>query len=273
MRTWLPCFGCALVLGLPCGVAQNGPTLVGSGYYADVQVSGDVLPSIVVAPGQVATLQVVGLKPINAQLWAKATTTPLPTKLAGISITIKQSGTISSPVPVLSISQLEVCILSPSPSPECLLTLLTVQIPVDIVFDRPCVGNCSVTPSPTTVPVDLIISENGSDSRTFRVNVVRDSIHIVTGCGGVQYTTCVTHPDGKLVTSSSPALVGETVVIYAYGLGWTDPVVRTGDVAPTPAPSLVRSVRVAVQFDFTPNARPWQYRVFDVAGLYADTVP
>jgi hypothetical protein len=30
---------------------------------------------------------------------------------------------------------------------------------------------------------------------------------------------------------------------------------------------------VTVQFDFTPNARPWQYRLFDFPGNYSDAVP
>jgi hypothetical protein len=259
MRCWSE-YVYFLVLALPSALAQNGPTLVASGYFADVQIAGDDLPSIVMAPGQLTTLQVVGLKAVNP---SKATTIPLPTTLSGLSVTIKESGTISHPVPLLSVSQLGLCTLSSSPSPDCLMTLIAVQIPFDFSFGRPCVGICSVLPTPLTIPVDVVISENGSDSKAFRVNIVHDVIHVVTGCRGSQYSTCATHPDGTLVTPSLPAHAGETVVIYAHGLGYTDPPVKTGDATPTPGPTIALGSHMAVQFDFTANARPWQYRFLD----------
>jgi uncharacterized protein (TIGR03437 family) len=42
----------------------------------------------------------------------------------------------------------------------------------------------------------------------------------------------VTHANGTLVTTSSPATVGETLVAYACGLGATNPAVVAGTVSP-----------------------------------------
>jgi hypothetical protein len=71
----------------------------------------------------------------------------------------------------------------------------------------------------------------------------------------------VTHADGTLVTASSPAKPGETVVIYAFGLGQTTPAVKTGEPTPTPAPVLGPSMRffirtVGLVFDYCVNAGP-----------------
>ncbi len=46
----------------------------------------------------------------------------------------------------------------------------------------------------------------------------------------------VTHADGSLVTQSSPAVAGETVVLYVTGLGNVNPPVADGVAAPAPPP-------------------------------------
>jgi hypothetical protein len=53
---------------------------------------------------------------------------------------------------------------------------------------------------------------------------------------------------------ASPAVPGEVVVVYALGLGKTNPAVPTGQ--PTPIPAPVVTTALAVLFDFTPNAGP-----------------
>jgi uncharacterized protein (TIGR03437 family) len=63
----------------------------------------------------------------------------------------------------------------------------------------------------------------------------------------------VTHADGSIVSQSSPATAGETVVLYAYGLGLTVPAVPSGQATPTSAPYLGNVA--SVQFDFRSNAR------------------
>jgi hypothetical protein len=74
----------------------------------------------------------------------------------------------------------------------------------------------------------------------------------------------VTHADGTLVSAESPALPGETVVIYAWGLGITTPAVQSGETSPVPAP-VVKDIddRFYVRFDFSPDAAPSAFREAD----------
>lgn len=71
----------------------------------------------------------------------------------------------------------------------------------------------------------------------------------------------VTHQDGKLVTTANPALAGETLTLYATGLGPTTPAVPFGQPFPTAAES-----RVNAPVDVLINGKP-----FDV--LYAGGTP
>ncbi|SRR5579883_1901978 len=64
----------------------------------------------------------------------------------------------------------------------------------------------------------------------------------------------VTHGDGTLVSSTSPAAPGETVVAYAFGLG-TDSGVTTGAAVSAPTTNAqFPAFNLHVQFDFRPNA-------------------
>ena len=58
----------------------------------------------------------------------------------------------------------------------------------------------------------------------------------------------VTHSDGTNVSAANPALAGETVVVYAVGLGPTKPVVSSGDPTPSTAPIVDRTVFVNLIF-------------------------
>jgi hypothetical protein len=96
----------------------QGPTLTGTGY---------VDPSrFFVAPGQITTLFVTGLKTILPSEPIKAQAVPLPTSLAGISVILNQPGLQASTVPLLSFQQISTCSDgsgSPASSgsvPECL---------------------------------------------------------------------------------------------------------------------------------------------------------
>jgi hypothetical protein len=127
-------------------------------------------------------------------------------------------------------------------------------------------------------------------SRAFSITPSVDNIHVLTACdvaisssssgegSWVDVTTffnpacssTVTHADGTLVSANSPAKAGETVVIYAYGLGQTTPAVKTGEATPTPAPVLYPDNpfygrTVGLQFDFRVNAGPSRPYVNPVA--------
>jgi hypothetical protein len=64
----------------------------------------------------------------------------------------------------------------------------------------------------------------------------------------------VTHANGSLVTAASPAQIGEEIVIYALGLGSTDPQAQTGQAAPSPALPVISLA--GVDFNYAVNAPP-----------------
>ncbi|MCL5746516.1 MAG: hypothetical protein M1541_21725 [Acidobacteria bacterium] len=218
VRAILGSAGCFFLMSLGPLFGQ-GPTLVGTGY-SD--------PSIFrVAPGQITTLFVTGLKTVLSSQPFKAASVPLPVTLAGIAVTLNQPGQQPSPVPLLSVQQLSICgnkdaLPLPGSAPDCLITAITVQIPFELLLP------------PQGVPAELSISENGTVSKAFRIQPITDDLHILNGCDAFppeHLSLCnsvVTHEDGTPVTSDSPAKAGETVVIYAVGLGRTTPTVKTG---------------------------------------------
>jgi hypothetical protein len=228
--------GVVIVSLLNVASAQSGPTLLGSAY---------TVPTLSVAPGQVITLQVSGLKAVLTAP-TRADRIPLPTMLSGISLTLRQhfkGGIMSLPVPILSIEQRNRCSDPLAASQDCMLTLMTVQIPFEM----------NVVPFSSDPPTELLISENGIASRAFSATQVIDDLHIRTDCG-MGSGPCVTHADGSLVTANAPAKPGEVVVIYALGLGQTEPLVPSGEATPRTPPVL--NSHVFVGFDFRPNAGP-----------------
>jgi uncharacterized protein (TIGR03437 family) len=273
MLNRLGIIGPVILIAFLNATGQTGPTLIGAGYS---------LPTLRLAPGQITTLFVTGLKTVLPTGFVKATTVPLPTTLAGISVTLNPNTFVGSPVPLLSIQQTPVCYDGNSPTssgstPDCLITAITVQMPLnlDLVIYDPLTG----TPT-TPIPV-LVVSENGIQSKAFNVIPVIDNIHILNTCdvtlfGPVEPTTdcnaVVAHGDGTMVTAANPAKAGEEVVVYAVGLGPTTPVVESGERTPSDAPALSRSVYV--QFDFRPNAvatRP--YHDTATAGIFGFAIP
>jgi len=230
----------ALLLALSHASGQSGPTFVGSGY--------GLPPSANLSPGQIVTFWVTGLKPIPVSP-VKAPGLPLPATLSGISVTLSQTEygkglpLGSYQVPLLSVTQTNSCSDPSATAPQCFLTSITVQIPFELVVD------------PFTMPpyTTFAISQDGVVSQSFAVSTADDSIHVLTTCGAYCGSPCVTHPDGTLVLYSSPAQPGETIVIYAVGLGATTPSVPTGQATPSPAPTVPG---ININFDFRPNAAP-----------------
>jgi uncharacterized protein (TIGR03437 family) len=236
--------------------AQTGPTVVDVAYARNVPY---------VAPGQIVRLHVTALKAIPAlsgDVFLKATSTPLPTTLGGISVVIRQyhGRYLSDPLtlvgtfnaPFLSISQANLCFTSTGP--DCIMTFLTVQIPYDLGY-----GNDG------RYVTEIAISQNGVESQSFTVATAGLLVHVVntgdsredvpaplSGPNLSPGESVVAHADGTPVSASAPASPDEVVVIYAWGLGNTTPAVRAGDVTPTPAP--VVSGGIGIRFDFRPNA-------------------
>jgi hypothetical protein len=247
---------CATIMSLGPANGQ-GPTLAGTGYTD---------PSIIrVAPGQITTLFVTGLKTVLSSSPVNATVVPLPTMLAGITVALNQT-----PLPLLSIQQMSVCNtippgppqLPPSPpSPDCLITAVTLQIPFDLPLPAERV----------TTGMELAVSENGNVSKSFRVLPITDNLHVINTCDvfpspkfirtsqpispyAAQCVPFVTHANGDLITANDPALPGEEIVIWAFGAGPTTPMVKNGQASPAPAATLFSFLYL--QFDFRTNASP-----------------
>jgi uncharacterized protein (TIGR03437 family) len=244
---------CAIVIDLAPMLGQ-GITLAGTGY-ADPSVNR-------VAPGQIATLFVTGLRTVLSSQPVNATVVPLPTTLAGISVTLNQAGSQPMPVPLLSVRQVSVCSDSSAAPPasglsaDCLITAITVQIPFELAVLPAAPGG------PVTAP-ELVVVENGNASKAFRVLPASDNLHIINTCDAfpspnvASAGACVplvTHGNGTLVTADHPVQRGEEIVIWAFGLGATVPTPKTGQASPTPAATL--SSIPYLQFDFRINAVP-----------------
>ena len=241
---------CLGIMGLAPLSAQT-PIFMSAGYTTPTPIQ--------VAPGQVITLYISGTKTVlpSQSPSIRATTIPLPKTLGGFSVTVRQ-GKNTYAAPLLSVVQTPNCTDANRSLPQCIITGLTLQIPFDIT---PMLSTLQMAGQP---PGDLSVNDNGTESAHFPIAPLMDSIHILTVCdqlniGPLLPSPCnaiVTHADGTMVSGFSPAKPGETVVLYAYGLGQTAPAVKTGDATPTPAPVLLNGHTVTVQFDFRPNAGP-----------------
>jgi len=208
-----------------------GQTVTGAGYSAPVAIR--------VAPGQVITLYVQGLS-----------------SLEGIGVTVRQDS--DYPAPVLQVAAVPGC-AGMAPATCGSSTAITVQIPYEIIPQ--CVAS-PVCTAIATVPAYVIVSQNGVSGNPIGITPLADQIHILTACDSILSTgsekplqawppcqPMVTHADGSLVTNSSPARPGEELVLYAVGLGATNPAAKDGQPPAGPIP-----VAGAVQLDFNFHA-------------------
>jgi uncharacterized protein (TIGR03437 family) len=247
-------FGCLVCFA--AGLAQTANTVVAGGYTLPVPISA--------APGQILNLFVQGVGSTLTERVA-ATSLPLPTTLANISVQLTQSATPQSvAVPLLAVRPVSTCTGGISlGSVACgAYTVVTVQIPYELVAN--CQSATQLCPSSATPFVNvaqLVISENGAPGGAIGLNPVADQIHIANGCDidtsaplACGTTPLITHGDGTIVSASNPASIGEEVVIYALGLGVTRPAVPTGQASPSTAPDAPNVVEV--NFEYGANAGP-----------------
>jgi uncharacterized protein (TIGR03437 family) len=233
-------------------------TLVGAAYQFP--------PGMVVAPGQVIPVMVTGLQTVlPLPGLVRAQRVPLPTTLSGISVTLNQTLPDRSwQLPIFAIQQTNNC-AGTNAAAGCLVTAIVVEIPYDITVPNPYVAN-PVAQSVTT----LTVTENSATSQTFQVSPVYDRVHILRSCdiGGSSFGSgscypLVAHADGSLVwqdvrgpggvaQTHTEALPGETLVMYAYGLGAVTTPVTLG--APSPVPAAVVAEGVDLRYDYSPDA-------------------
>ncbi|PWT98659.1 MAG: hypothetical protein C5B51_28750 [Terriglobia bacterium] len=202
--------------------------------------AGQTNPSFQVAPGQVVTLFFTNVRLLSRADGERATTLPLPTTLAGLSVSI-QDDHGKHQAPLFWVLQYPLCQLKRTP--DCMITEIRVQIPFDTFQGAQAAS--------------LVLNDNGVDSQEYLLYPRLDVIHVLTTCETAAFPPCsgiVTHPDGSLVSYRSPARAGEAVTIYAVGLGRTVPTVKSGEPTPLPAPILRNTL--SLRFDFRPNAMP-----------------
>lgn len=203
------------------------------------------------APGEVRAFLFSGLTN-RLDVPIRATIIPLPSAMNGISLRMT-IGSTTYQLPLFGIEQFSVCD-NETLIPECRMTSVVAQVPFEI-------GSGSGTPTGS-----LQLNENGFNSPSFRITIVPDRIHILRACdlifvgGDHSENNCqplVTHPDGTLVSGSSPARDGEIVTLYATGLGLTDPLIPSGTAAGQPPPRVGDvTFTAAIAFDFSINAGP-----------------
>ena len=216
--------------------AQTGVTLVDAGYSDPTFVN--------MAPGQVTTLFVTGattIFPPEATI-QRANQVPWPMTLAGFSASIAQHPGNTEALPIYSVEQTNNCWEVTTPLPECIVTAISVQVPYDVIPPEEIASFGRFT--------TIAISEGGTPSKSFNVNLLPQNFHVLRTCDTtmanrvaaifpIACSDVVAHADGSLVTASSPAKIGEEVVMYAFGLGPTSPAIPAGQPAPVPAPTVI----------------------------------
>ncbi len=230
MFGFLP-FSCpAQALSVGAGYALPGPVKV---------APGQVIALFVSVPGKTAA------GPVSAH-------PPLPTALGGFSVLLRQTFPSDPvPVPIQAVADSPVC--SQLEPRHCdVVSMITVQVPFELT---PNVRRARLPLNSAR----LDIRYGDAWTASLSLDPVADRIHILNSCDlisdypGRACVAVVSHPDGSLVDSEHPALIGENLTITMVGLGRPGAAVATGAAAPSPAPP-VEDVLVA--FDTGANHSP-----------------
>jgi len=175
------------------------------------------------APGEIVMLRLTDIQTRFSEP-VRATATPLPAELGGISIVLRQLGGPERPLPLLAIEQ------------DGAVTRVLAQVPFELFIPPPG----SLAP---VGPSLLIPQEGGAPRDPVRFMAAADNLRVVA----------ITHADGALATPASPARAGEVLVVYLLGMGHTAPRVASG--VPSPSPPAVVAPPQAM-FDFGSSSAP-----------------
>jgi uncharacterized protein (TIGR03437 family) len=205
------------------GVAMRcaQPLVIGAGYAAPSPIK--------VAPGQLVTFFVSGIAGAPPSRVA-ATSLPLPYSLAGISVMIDE---LSNP----PLRNERVPLFAVAPLGD--LLAVSVQIPFGL-------RTASFIAPDIPPPATMTLSVNNVAATTLAIAPTPDQIHVATTCDanlttpapGAPCRPVVAHVDGSLVTPDRPAHTGELLVLYAFGLGATNPGMAAGDAATSAQPAV-----------------------------------
>jgi uncharacterized protein (TIGR03437 family) len=259
MRTFSLLLLSAPLLG-HLAIAQTGITVAGFGY----GTPGDVVTA---APGQLLIVSVYGVTArIPEPIFPIATEYGLPTTVSGISVDFTQG-----PLTV----QLAIRALQQTPCPAAAVcssaTSITIQIPLEFNPDSSTRGA-------------LLVKEAGKVVTTVQLNGVTDSVHILNTCDqtgialslayGTPPTLCVPmvmHPRSPVVSPSAPATAGETLVVWAYGLGApSHPLSESCCASPDELPTTAQPINVTLSY--TDLSGYPQRRLAEMPATYAGMV-
>src|ERR1019366_3930770 len=152
-----------------------------------------------IAPGDIVSLFGSGLSSITDE----ASSIPLPTSDKGVSVTVNG---IAAPLFYISPGQ------------------INIQIPFQVT------GISTAT---------LQVTNNGQQSNAVTVPLASGDPGIFMWADSTEsYHAAVLHANGALVTSSNPAKRGETIEVFATGLGALNPAVVTGAANPNSPPAV-----------------------------------
>lgn len=224
---------------------QSGGIILTAGYTNPIPLR--------LSPGQVVTLFVAGIGPLDKSV--SATGLPLPLTLGGISVSIIQSYGPFGPfaVPLIHAVPFSTCLSTGFGTVPCAKgAAITVQIPFELIPNIP--GQLG----PPNV-ARLTASDGTATSTAIDINPVPDQIHVLNGIDTLFIDSAsggpmVTHANGTLVSTTAPATAGEELVMYFVGLGTTNPAVPTG--AASPRVAALTADQFLIGFDFRPNAVP-----------------
>jgi uncharacterized protein (TIGR03437 family) len=155
-----------------------------------------------VAPGEIVTLFGSGLASGNAT----ATTFPLPTTLAGTQVTINGQA-----APLYYVTPTQIALFVPQ----------------------------AIGPNNNVNNATFKVINNGTTSNAVTVYTNYTAPGVFSANGNGIGAAAAQHADYSLITSSNPAKIGDTVVLYGGGLGTVTPAVADGAPAPSNPPAKI----------------------------------
>jgi uncharacterized protein (TIGR03437 family) len=119
------------------------------------------------------------------------------------------------------------------------------DVPAPLLFVSPTQINFLVPSNIPTGGMPVRVVRQGVSGPLVTVSIVEGAPALFTGADGFALAS---HADNSLITGGHPARPGEIVVLWATGLGKTDPNTITGTV-PRSAATLVRAADLKVMLD------------------------
>jgi uncharacterized protein (TIGR03437 family) len=220
----------------------KGTPLSGTGVFLNprgvVNAANNIPFTAQVSPGELIVLNGTGL--YSGQLLV-ASSLPFPTQLGGVKATVSwtvNGATSSADMPLYYVS------------PTAIAAIVPYGVPTDGSY------------------LSFLVNNNGSPSNSVLSfsGITQPGVFTLPP-GGVG-NGAILHADFSLVSTASPAKIGETVQIFLTGLGPVNPPVAAGAAGPTNPLSVVSNLVDSVFVDGTTATAPYQGLAPQLAGLY-----